>query len=565
VRDEFDVVVVGGGTAGCVLANRLSADPAVRVAVLEAGRADAWWDLPVQLPLAMGVPVGSRWYDWRLVSEPEPALGGRRIAHPRGRLLGGSGAINGMIYTRGHPADFDDWARRAAAPGWDWAHCLPYFRRLEGCLDEPAGTTRGRGGPQPLRRSRPENALERAFLQAAAEAGYAVRADVNDDVQEGFAPLDQAVRRGRRATAARAYLRPVRSRRNLEVRCGAAVTRVLLAGGRAVGVAYRRGRGPERVVRAREVVLCGGAFATPQLLQLSGIGDPAHLAALGVPVVHGLPGVGADLQDHFAVHLQHACAEPVSLAALRRRSRWPAIVAQALLLGGGPGGRNPMQISGFVRTMPGADRPDVMFTFAPLAMRSADGSMPVAEHGYQMHVGVMRSAARGSVRIASRDPAAPPAIRMNYLGGAGDRDRWVTAIRRGRELLAMPAFARFDAGETLPGPGTATDDEVLAWVAAHGRTGYHPVGSARMGRDEGAVVDPETLAVHGLAGLRVVDASIMPTLPNANTYAPVLMIAEKAADVLLGNAPLAPEPRVPHPRAAASAPAARPLVAAPPG
>jgi choline dehydrogenase len=549
-QDRFDVVVVGGGTAGCVLAHRLSADPDVRVLLLEAGRPDAWWDLPVQLPIAMGVPVGSRFHDWRYVSRPEPGLGGRRVEHPRGRLLGGSGAINGMIYTRGHPADFDDWARLADAPGWDWAHLLPYFRRAEDCTQEPPGTTRGRGGPQHLERCTPDSPLERAVLAAAAQVGHAVRADVNGTEQEGFGPLDQAVHRGRRATAARAYLRRARPRPNLEVRCGVTVTRVVFAGTRAVGVAHRWGPGPERGVAAGEVVLAAGAFGSPTLLQRSGVGAGDHLRALGLPVVADLPGVGENLQDHLAVHLQHLCREPVSLAGLREKGRWPGIAAQALLLGRGPGTRNPMQISGFVRSTPAADRPDVMLTFAPLAMNSAEGSIPVGEHGYQLHVGVMRSEARGRVRITAADPAAAPEIRMNYLRGPGDRRRWVDAVRRGRELLAAPALARYDGGETLPGPDVTTDDDVLAWVTTHGRSGYHPVGSARMGRDAGAVVDPDTLRVHGLDGLRVVDASVMPVLTNANPYAPTLVIAEKGADVVLGRAAPAAEPRIPHPRPA---------------
>lgn len=540
----FDFVIVGGGTAGCILANRLSADPGTRVLVLEAGRPDHAWDLAVQLPLAMGMPVGSRWHDWRYAGEPEPGLQSRRLDHPRGKVLGGSSSINGMLYTRGHRADFDRWAAETGTPEWDFAHCLPYFRRLENCIGEVDGT-RGRGGPHTLMRSPAQGPIFEAFFGAARQAGHAVRPDLNGAEQEGFGPFDQGVRGGRRENAARAYLHPVRRRRNLEVLTRVHVTGIDLVGSRAVGVRYRHGTGGESVARGREIVLAAGAVGSPQLLQLSGIGNKAELEAIGVPVVHHLPGVGESLQDHLAVHIQHTGIAPVSLADVRNKAHWPKIVAEALVRGTGPGAWNPMQAGGFVRSSLAGEYPDIFFVLAPMLMQSEEQSFPVDQHGYQLHVEVMRSGARGFVKIVSPDPSAHPALRLNYLSGADDRPRWLDAVRIAREVLAQPAMAALGGSEWLPGPTVRTDDEVMEWVARTGRTGLHLSCSARMGRDDGtddgAVLDPASMRVRGLEGLRVVDASAMPSITNANTYAPTMMLAEKAADIILGNTPLPPE------------------------
>ncbi|MBW0116083.1 choline dehydrogenase [Pseudonocardia abyssalis] len=541
-RNTFDVVIVGGGSAGCVLASRLSADPATRVLLLEAGRPDHWWDLLVEMPAAMAYAVGSRSHDWRFESEPEPHLDGRRLVHPRGRVLGGSSSINGVVYQRGHAADYDRWAAEPGMEQWDWAHCLPYFARLENSRNPAAGPTRGRCGPQDLVPAPLANPLFDAFLGAARESGYAVTGDVNEE-QEAFGAFDRAVRRGRRVSAAKAYLGPVRGRPNLFVRCESHVTKVVFEGRRAAGVRFREDGGPEVDVHAGEVILAAGAIQTPQILQLSGVGEAGHLSDLGIDPVLDLPAVGRGMQDHLGIHLQNRCTQPVSMMTMRHRHRWPVIGLQWLLAGRGPGASSQIEAGGFVRTDPSLEHPDLMLAFAPIATRTDPASV-VDEHGYQLYLMAARPESRGTVTLRSGDPTDPPSIRFNYLSTQAERDWWPRAIRVARDLLDQPAFAPFDGGETVPGRGLATDEELLGWVQASGRTGLHPTSSCRMGTGEDAVVDPSTMRVHGLDGLRVVDASVMPSIVNANTYAPVMMIAEKAADMILGATPLAPAPGV---------------------
>jgi choline dehydrogenase len=534
----YDYIVVGGGSAGSALGNRLSASPSNRVLVLEAGRSDYPWDVFIHMPAALPFPIGNPLYDWKYESEPEPHMNGRRIYHARGKVLGGSSSINGMIFQRGNPLDYERWAADPGMDSWDYAHCLPYFKRMENCT---AGGDEWRGdhGPLVLERGPATNPLFGAFFAAVEQAGYPLTDDVNGFRQEGFARFDRNIRRGRRLSAARAYLHPVMSRPNLTVRTRCLVTRVLFQGNRAVGVEYRRGRGAVERAYAGEVVLSGGAINSPQLLQLSGVGNADELGRLGVRVVQDLPGVGENLQDHLEVYVQYACKLPVSLQPSLALWRRPMIGAQWLFLRSGPGATNHFEAGGFARSNDDVEYPNLMFHFLPIAIRY-DGTSPAGGHGYQVHIGPMYSDARGSVKIRSTDPRAHPALRFNYLSTEQDRREWVEAVRVARDILTQPAFDPYNGGELSPGPEVSTDEEILAWVAEDGETALHPSCTCRMGTDELAVLDPTSLRVHGVEGLRVVDASSMPYVTNGNIYAPVMMLAEKAADLILGNTPLPP-------------------------
>jgi choline dehydrogenase len=537
---SYDFIIVGGGSAGCALANRLSADPAHRVLVLEAGRQDYRWDVFIHMPAALTFPIGSRFYDWRYESEPEPEMHGRRIYHARGKVLGGSSSINGMIFQRGNPLDYARWAAGPGMAGWDYAHCLPYFKRMETCL-AGADEFRGGSGPLVLERGPADNPLFGAFFEAVQQAGYELTTDVNGYRQEGFAPFDRNVHRGRRLSAARAYLHPVLHRPNLTLRCRAMVTRIVLDGTRATGVEYRTGGsgGQRHEATAAEVIVCGGAINTPQLLQLSGIGSPAVLEPAGVPVRHDLPGVGENLQDHLEVYVQYGCKQPVSVApALKWRNR-PLVGARWLFLRSGPGATNHFEGGGFARGNDDVAYPNLMFHFLPIAIRY-DGSAPAGGHGYQVHIGPMNSDSRGTVRITSADPAVKPALRFNYLSTDTDRREWVEAITVARHILSQPAMAAYNAGELSPGPEIQTPEQILDWVRRDGETALHPSCTCAMGTGPMSVTDPASMRVHGLEGLRAVDASVMPFITNGNIYAPVMMIAEKAADLILGNTPLPP-------------------------
>ena len=535
--ERVDLVIVGGGSAGCVLANRLSADPGTSVLVLEAGRADLIIDPLIHMPAALPFSIGNPLYDWKYESEPEPFMNNRRIYHARGKVLGGSSSINGMIFQRGNPMDYQRWAADPGMASWDYAHCLPYFKRMENCL---AGADRWRGGSGPLvlERGPATNPLFGAFFEAAQQAGYPLTDDVNGYRQEGFARFDRTISNGRRLSAARAYLHPVMDRPNLHVRTLALTTRILFEGTRAVGVEYEQ-LGRRHTVRAGEVVLCGGAINSPALLQLSGVGNAEHLSGLGIDVVADVPGVGEHLQDHLEVYIQYASRLPVSIAPGLKWSARPKLAADWLFFRRGLGATNHFEGGGFVRSNEDVDYPNLMFHFLPIAIRY-DGTSPVKGHGYQVHIGPMYSDARGTLRIRSANPHDKPSMTFNYLSTDQDRREWVEAIRVARDILTQPAFEPFNAGEISPGPGVETDEEILDWVRHDAETALHPSCTARMGVDGESVLDPLTMRVHGVEGLRVVDASSMPYVTNGNIYAPVMMLAEKSADLIAGNTALPP-------------------------
>jgi choline dehydrogenase len=545
VTAQYDFVIVGGGSAGSCLANRLSEDPATRVLVLEAGRPDWIFDVFIHMPAALAFPIGSRFYDWKYESEPEPHMGGRRVYHARGKVLGGSSSINGMIFQRGNPMDYERWATGEGMETWDHAHCLPYFKRMETCLAAASDDEfRGHHGPLVLERGPARGPLFDAFFEAVQEAGYPLTDDVNGYRQEGFAAFDRNVHDGRRLSAARAYLHPVMSRPNLEVKTFAYATKIDFEGDRATGVRYSQyGRLRSETARAGEVILCGGAINSPQLLQLSGVGDAAQLRSLGIDVVSHMPGVGENLQDHLEVYVQHSSTQPVSMAPYFEMKNRPKVGLEWLLRKSGPGATNHFEAGGFVRSNEDVGYPNLMFHFLPIAVRY-DGTLPPGGggHGYQVHIGPMYSDARGTCKIVSSDPRQKPALLFNYLSTEQDRREWVEAIRVTRSILDAPAFAPFSGGELSPGKEVATDEQILDWVRKDAETALHPSCTARMGIDEMAVVDPLDMRVRGLRGLRVVDASVFPYVPNGNIYAPVMMTAEKSADLILENTPLPPEP-----------------------
>jgi choline dehydrogenase len=536
VADRYDYIVVGGGSAGCAMANRLSADPTNRVLVLEAGRRDWRFDVFIHMPAALSFAIGNRLYDWQYESEPEPHMNGRRICHARGKVLGGSSSINGMIFQRGNPMDFERWGADRGMDSWDYAHCLPYFKRMESCLHPDDGPPfRGDEGPLVLERGPATNPLFEAFLDATVEAGHPRTSDVNGFRQEGFNAFDRNVHRGRRLSAARAYLHPVLGRPNLSLVTKAFATGLTFDGTRCTGVTYER-RGRTHHVEGAEVILCGGAINTPQLLQLSGVGPAALLEQHDIPVVADLAGVGQNMQDHLEVYVQYACKEPVSLQPNLAFWKRPWIGLQWLFRRG-PGASNHFEAGGFIRSNDEVDYPNLMFHFLPIAIRY-DGSTPEGGHGYQVHVGPMYADTRGSVEITSPDPRQKPALRFNYLSTPNDKREWTEAVRHARQILNQPAMERFNGGEVSPGPSVESDDEILEWVRKDAETALHPSCTAKMGVGDDAVLDPASMEVYGTQGLRVVDASAMPYVTNGNIYAPVMMLAEKAADLILGNEPL---------------------------
>jgi choline dehydrogenase len=544
---QFDYIIVGGGSAGSVLANRLTEDPHTRVLVLEAGRTDWRIDPFIHMPAALTFPIGSRFYDWRYESEPEPFMHGRRIYHARGKVLGGSSSINGQIFQRGNPLDYERWGADPGMETWDFAHCLPYFKKMETAVASPPDDPwRGHDGPLVVERGPATSPLFVAFFAAAQEAGYALTDDVNGYRQEGFAPFDRNIHDARRLSAARAYLHPIlRQRSNLAVWTRRFVTGLLFDRTRVIGVEVARGfgggGGVDRLT-AGEVILAGGAINSPQLLLLSGIGPADELRELGIDVRADRPGVGRNLQDHLEVYVQYQSLRPVSMQpSATQLWRRPFIGAQWMFLRSGPGATNHFEGGGFARSNEDVAYPNLMFHFLPLAIRY-DGSAGAKGHGYQVHVGPMYSDARGTLTLRNRDPRVHPELRFNYLSTDQDRREWVEAIHVARHILNQPAMDEFNGGETSPGPSVSTPEQILDWVARDAETALHPSCTAKMGVDELSVVDPLTMRVHGVDGLRLVDASVMPYVTNANIYAPVMMLAEKAADLIKSETPLPSEP-----------------------
>ncbi|MBB5220973.1 choline dehydrogenase [Amaricoccus macauensis] len=526
---EADYVIIGSGSAGAAIAYRLG-EAGHSVLVIEYGGTD--WGPFIQMPAALSYPMNMARYDWGFHSEPEPHLGGRTLVTPRGKVLGGSSSINGMVYVRGHPRDFDTWAEMGAE-GWSFADVLPYFIRQENWHGGHS-VWRGDSGPLHVTRGPRRNPLYHSFVEAGAQAGFELTFDYNGQKQEGFGPMEQTVWRGRRWSVANAYLRPALRRGNVRVISGLA-TRVVIEAGRARGVEVRQGENTRVIAARREVIVSASSINSPKLLMLSGIGPAAHLAEHGIEVIADRPGVGANLQDHLEMYFQLRSLKPVTLYSVYNYPGMARIGAQWLLAKMGLGTSNQFESAAFVRSRPGVEYPDIQYHFLPLAV-SYDGKSAVKGHGFQAHVGPMRSPSRGTVRLKSANPAEAPAIRFNYMESEQDWIDFRHCIRLTRQIFAQSAFAPYAGDEIQPGAALQTDDELDGFLREHVESAYHPCGTARLGRrdDPMAVVDPECRVI-GVEGLRVADSSIFPRITNGNLNAPSIMVGEKAADHILGT------------------------------
>jgi choline dehydrogenase len=536
IMNVFDYIIVGSGSAGSGLAYRLSEAGKFTVLVLEFGGSDI--GPLIQMPSALSYPMNMSRYDWGFTTEPEAGLGGRRLATPRGKVIGGSSSINGMVYVRGHAKDFDCWEEMGAR-GWGYRHVLPYFNRAETSHGGEDGW-RGTSGPLHVVRGSRSNPLYNAFIEAGRQAGYPVTADYNGAQQEGFGAMEMTVWNGRRWSTANAYLRPALKRRNVRLETRAFARRILLEGTRAVGVEYQRS-GQIRTARAaREVILAASSINSPKLLQLSGIGNAEHLKSVGIEPICHRPGVGENLHDHLEVYFQYECLLPVSLYPKLSLLSKGVIGLEWLLFKSGLGATNHFESCAFIRSKAGVEYPDIQYHFLPIAIRY-DGKSAAPSHSFQVHVGPMRSKSRGHVRVRSSDPRVPPVIRFNYMSHPDDWMEFRACVRLTREIFQMPAFAKYKGREIQPGETTTTDDAIDAFIRQHAESAYHPCGTCRMGAstDPLAVVDPECRVI-GIEALRVADSSIMPRITNGNLNAPTIMIGEKASDHILGRTPLPP-------------------------
>jgi choline dehydrogenase len=537
---EADYVIVGSGSAGSALAYRLSEDGRHSVIVIEYGGTD--YGPLIQMPAALSIPLNMSRYDWGFSSEPEPHLGGRVLATPRGKVLGGSSSINGMVYVRGHARDFDHWAEEGAR-GWSFADVLPYYKRMETSHGGEAGW-RGTDGPMHVQRGSSRNPLFAAFVEAGRQAGFETTADYNGSKQEGFGPMEQTIHDGRRWSAANAYLRPALKRKNVSLVSGFA-RRVMVENQRAVGVEIERRRKVEIVKARREVILAASSINSPKLLMLSGIGPAAHLKEHGIEVVADRPGVGRNLQDHLELYIQQAATRPITLYSKLNPFSKALIGAEWLFFKTGLGASNHFEAAAFLRSRAGIDYPDIQYHFLPVAIRY-DGKAAAKSHGFQAHVGPMRSKSRGSVTLRSPDPTDKPAIRFNYMEHPDDWSDFRHCIRLTREIFGQQAFDDFRGEEIAPGANVQSDEELDDFIRAHVESAYHPCGTCRMGAadDRMSVVDPECRVI-GIEGLRVADSSIFPRITNGNLNAPSLMTGEKAADHILGKPPLPPSNQEP--------------------
>jgi len=534
---SYDYIIIGAGSAGSVLSYRLGAKPEHRILVLEAGGPDRFYDWKIQMPAAFAYPLMQDKVNWAYHSEPDPFMDGRRMYCPRGRVVGGSSSINGMVYIRGHARDYDHWAQ-LGLKGWSYAEILPYFRRAES-RDLGADDYHGADGPLHVSRGHSPQPLFKAWVEAGRQAGYPMTNDLNGYQQEGLGPMDMTTWRGRRWSAAKAYLRPAMSRGNVELVTRALTHRLIFEGRKAVGVEYSVAGRLHKARARREVIVSGGSINSPQLLMLSGVGPADDLRKLDIPVIQDLPGVGQNLQDHIETYVQHACLQPITLyPVLKNPLRQLLVGMEWTFFGTGPGATNHFEAGGFIRSRAGVEHPDLQYHFLPIAA-SYDGSETAPGHGFQAHVGPMRPTSRGWVKLKSKDPREHPAILFNYMQTEGDRQEMRAAVRLTREIFAQKAFDPYRGQELSPGAAVKTDAEIDAHIRRKGESAYHPSCSCKMGlpSDPMAVVDAEG-RVHGLESLRVIDASIMPSVVSGNLNAPVIMMAERLSDAILGATPL---------------------------